>query len=431
MDEPASPRILSRKEHPISRKSIDPDALRILYRLHNHGFMAYLVGGCVRDLLLEKTPKDFDAATDAHPRQIRELFRNSRLIGHRFRLAHVYFPGGKYIEVSTFRRQSEFDSSNQEIHPQSDNTFGTPAEDALRRDITINGIFYNIADFSLVDYVGGLEDLQRGVIRCIGDPDEKFVHDPVRMIRVIRHAARTGFTIEENTYRSLRSHVEKIRLCSPARVGDEFLRELREGSTKESMRLMIETEMLFALFPSFLGPLEGEKEREDFLLFAAALDSLRLSEIPVPDEFYLALFLLPLLEYFCPPAAFPSGRKGQADFLLRVRQWVIDTLGPLHFPRQTREGATQFLGAQRIFQDFFPGGKIPFRVMRKPFFQPALRLMELGAKVRGKEPVRLSWPSEEKHFNRRRRKRRSRKKKEREPGANQGVEGIPPGNHTS
>ena len=128
MDETVTPRILSRTEHPISRKNIDPDVLRILYRLHNHGFLAYLVGGCVRDLLLGKTPKDFDAATDAHPRQIRELFRNSRLIGRRFRLAHVYFPGGKYIEVSTFRRHSEFDSSNPETHPQADNTFGTPAE---------------------------------------------------------------------------------------------------------------------------------------------------------------------------------------------------------------------------------------------------------------------------------------------------------------
>jgi poly(A) polymerase len=427
MDETVTPRILSRTEHPISRKNIDPDALRILYRLHNHGFLAYLVGGCVRDLLLGKTPKDFDAATDAHPRQIRDLFRNSRLIGRRFRLAHVYFPGGKYIEVSTFRRHSEFDSSNPETHPQADNAFGTPAEDAFRRDITINGIFYNIADFSLVDYVGGLEDLQRGSIRCIGDPEEKFVQDPVRMIRVIRHAARTGFPIEENTYRSLLSHVEKIRLCSPARVRDEFLRELREGSTQESIRLMIETGMLFALFPSFLGPLKEQKERQDFLLFAAALDSLRLSEISVPDEFYLALFLLPLLQFFCPSAEFPRGRRGQADYLLRVRQWVVDTLGPLHFPRQTREGATQFLSAQRIFQEFFPGEKLPLRLVQKVFFQPAFHLFELGAKVRGEEPVRLSWPSEEKPFYRRKRKHRARKKKKRGAGGNPAVEGIPPG----
>ena len=430
MDETVTPRILSRTEHPISRKNIDPDALKILYRLHSHGFLAYLVGGCVRDLLLGKTPKDFDAATDAHPRQIRELFRNSRLIGHRFRLAHVFFPGGKYIEVSTFRRHSEFGSADPETHPQSDNTFGTPAEDAFRRDITINGIFYNIADFSLVDYVGGLEDLQQGTIRCIGDPEEKFAQDPVRMIRVIRHAARTGFRIEENTYRSLLSHVEKIRLCSPARVRDEFLRELREGSTQESMRLMIETGMLFALFPSFLAPLKEQRERQDFLLFAAALDSLRLSEVPVPDEFYLALFLLPLLQFFCPSAEFPPGRRGQADYLLRVRHWVLDTLGPLHFPRHTREGAIQFLSAQRIFQEFLPGEKLPLRLVRKVFFQPAFHLFELGAKVRGNEPVRFSWPSEEKQFHRRGRKYRARRRKRRRAGGKPAVEGIPPGDQT-
>jgi poly(A) polymerase len=390
MDEIASPRILPRMGHPISRKNIDPDALRVLYRLHNHGFVAYLVGGCVRDLLLGKTPKDFDVATDAHPQQIRGLFRNSRLIGRRFRLAHVYFPGGKNIEVSTFRRRSEFDPSAPENHLQSDNTFGTPAEDVFRRDITINGIFYNIADFSLVDYVGGLEDLRRGMVRCIGDPEEKFVHDPVRMLRVIRHAARTGFAIEGNTYRSLLSHVERIRLCSPARVRDEFLREIREGASKKSMGLMIETGMFFSLFPSFLAPLQEGREREEFLRFASALDSLRLSETPFADEFYLALFLQPLLGYFCPNGEFPGGRKGQADFLHRVRRWVLETLGPLHFTRQAKEGASQLLGAQRIFREFMQERKLPLRVVRRPHFQPALHLFELTARVRGEEPTLFS-----------------------------------------
>jgi poly(A) polymerase len=408
MDQTVSPRIVSRTAHPISRKYIDSDALRVLYRLHHHGFAAFLVGGCVRDLLLEKIPKDFDVATDAYPRQVRDLFRSSRLIGRRFRLARIYFPGGKFIEVSTFRRRSEFDPSNQENHLSSDNTFGTPAEDAFRRDITINGVFYNLADFSLVDYVGGLEDLRLGLIRCIGDPEEKFVHDPVRMIRVIRHAARTGFAIVESTYRSLLSHVEEIRFCSPARVRDEFLRELREGSAGESMRLMIETGMLFALFPSFLAPLKEEGKKTEFLRFAASLDSLRLPSNPFPDEFYLALFLLPLLDHFCPAGEFPEGRRGQADFLLRVRQWVSDTLGPLHFTRQAKEGATQLLSAQRIFREFRPQGKLPLRLVRKPSFQPALHLFELGAKIRGEEPAPFSWSSSETPFHRRRKKHRPR-----------------------
>jgi poly(A) polymerase len=431
MDQPVLPRILPRPEHPISRKDIDPDALKILYRLYHHGFMAYLVGGCVRDLLLGKTPKDFDLATDAHPRQIRDLFRHSRLIGRRFRLAHVYFPGGKYIEVSTFRRRSEFDEPAPEPPSHSDNTFGTPAEDAFRRDITINGIFYNIADFSLADYVGGLEDLRRGIIRCIGDPDEKFVQDPVRMIRVIRHAVRTGFSIEENTYRSLLTHVERLRLCSPARVRDEFLRELREGAARESIQFMLQTGMLFVLFPSLAGPLQDGKRREYFLSSLEALDRLRLSEDAVSDDFYLAFFLLPFLEFFCPTEEFPGGRKGQADFQLKVREWLIHTLGPFLFTRHSRETAAQLLANQRLFQEFAPQGRLPLRLVRRPDFSQALRLFEMAAGVRGEESSPFSWPAADKKFSPRKRKRRFRKKRKRESRGNPAAGESPPGDPDS
>jgi poly(A) polymerase len=431
MDEPILPRIVPRPEHSISRKDIDPDALKILYRLHHHGFTAYLVGGCVRDLFLGKTPKDFDLATDAHPRQIRDLFRNSRLIGRRFRLAHIYFPGGKYIEVATFRRRSEFDEQTPDPSPHSDNTFGTPAEDALRRDITINGIFYNIADFSLVDYVGGLEDLRRGIIRCIGDPEEKFVQDPVRMIRVIRHAARTGFSIEENTYRSLLTHVDRLHLCSPARVRDEFLRELREGTARESIHRMLETGILFVLFPSLAGPLQDGKRKEYFLGSLEVLDRLRLSENAASDDFCLALFLLPFLEFFCPPEEFPGGRKGQADFQLKVREWLIHTLGPFLFTRHSRETATQLLAGQRILHQFAPPGKIPWRWARRPGFSRALRLFELGAGLRGEEPSHFFCPPADKKFSRRKRIRRFRKKRKRgNRGTPAGV-ASPPGDPVS
>jgi len=428
MAQPVLPRILPRSEHPISRVDIDPDALKILYRLHHHGFMAYLVGGCVRDLLLGKTPKDFDLATDAHPRQIRDLFRHSRLIGRRFRLAHVYFPGGKYIEVSTFRRRSEFDEQAPEPAPHSDNTFGTPAEDAFRRDITINGIFYNIADFSLVDYVGGLEDLRRGIIRCIGDPNEKFVQDPVRMIRVIRHAARTGFSVEDNTYRSLFTHVERLRLCSPARVRDEFLRELREGAARESIQFMLETGMLFVLFPSFSAPFQDGKRKEYFLHALEALDRLRHLEDPPPDEFYLALFLLPILEFFCPYGEFPPGLKGQADFHQKVRAWLTHTLGPFMFTRHSRETAAQLLAYQRVFQEFASQGRLPRRLARRPDISHALRLSEVAAGVRGEETLVFSWPLEEKKFSRRKRKRRFRKKRKRENVGNPAAGESSPGN---
>ncbi len=224
------PLILPRSHHPISRKMIDEDALKVLYRLHRHGFLAYLVGGSVRDLFLGKAPKDFDVATNAHPHEIRTLFKNSRLIGRRFRLVHVFFKGGKVIEVSTFRSHSEFeDLPTEEGNPTRTENFGTPMEDALRRDITINGLFYNIADFSVIDYVGGIRDLKDQVIRTIGDPEERFTQDPVRMIRVLRHAARTGFRIEDQTYQAILRHREEIKKCSPSRIRNEFLRGLKEG----------------------------------------------------------------------------------------------------------------------------------------------------------------------------------------------------------
>src|ERR671920_1916826 len=202
----AEPVIVPRAEHPISRRDIDADALKVLYRLHESGYVAYLVGGSVRDLLLSRRPKDFDIGTSAHPYQIKKLFRNCWIIGRRFRLAHVKF-GTKVIEVATFRRQvaageevvqdgvpapdPTTPEGEHQIH--RDNTFGTPEEDAFRRDFTINALFYDIATFSIIDYVGGLDDLRAGVVRAIGDPEVRLREDPVRMLRAISLAARLEF----------------------------------------------------------------------------------------------------------------------------------------------------------------------------------------------------------------------------------------------
>src|SRR5712672_4874601 len=203
------PRIVPREEHPISRRDIDADALKVLYRLRQFNYTAYLVGGSVRDLLIGRRPKDFDIGTSAHPYQVKKLFRNCWIIGRRFRLAHVKF-GQKVIEVATFRRQVAPGEENVQdgvpapdpntpegehlIH--HDNTFGTPEEDAFRRDFTINALFYDIATFSIIDYVGGLEDLRVGIVRSIGDPDVRLNEDPVRMIRAIALAARLDFTLD-------------------------------------------------------------------------------------------------------------------------------------------------------------------------------------------------------------------------------------------
>src|SRR3954464_8351268 len=229
----AEPTIVPRAEHTISRRDVDPDALKVLYRLHEHNYIAYLVGGSVRDLLLNRRPKDFDIGTSAHPHQVKKLFRNCWIIGRRFRLAHVKF-GSKTIEVATFRRQvgaSELtpemevadDGPTAELATegpprrraedhliQRDNTYGTPEEDAFRRDFTVNALFYDIGTFSIIDYVGGLADLDARIIRCIGDPGVRFLEDPVRMLRAVVLSARLEFTIDEPVLDAISTHAHEI-----------------------------------------------------------------------------------------------------------------------------------------------------------------------------------------------------------------------------
>ena len=244
------PHIIARPEHTVSRRDIEVEALKVLYRLHHAGYTAYLVGGGVRDLLLGKTPKDFDVVTDARPGELRKLFRNSRIIGRRFRLVQVFFKGGHIVEVSTFRCRSEFDElAEPEAGPAKETTYGTPAEDAQRRDLTINGLFYNIADFSLVDYVGGMEDLEAKRIRVIGEPSVRFVRDPVRMLRVLRHAARIGFTIDAAAWEEILAQGHLIRTCPPARVRDELLKDFHSGAARPFFELMLELKAVLCHLP--------------------------------------------------------------------------------------------------------------------------------------------------------------------------------------
>src|SRR5882672_8743762 len=241
-----SPRILPRPAHTVSRKDIDPDALKVLYRLKSHGFVAYLVGGGVRDLLLERQPKDFDISTSAHPQQVKKLFRNCFIVGRRFRLCHVRF-GRKVIEVSTFRRQAEPEEGDTLI--RRDNTFGSPEEDAFRRDFTVNALFYDIATFSVVDWVGEHADLRARVIRTIGDPGVRLREDPVRMLRAVALAARLDFSIDQDTVEAIRALRGEIVRSSPARILDEFYKILRQGRSRETFQKLHELGLLAYLLP--------------------------------------------------------------------------------------------------------------------------------------------------------------------------------------
>lgn len=290
------PKIVPRAEHGISRNQIDADALRVMYRLHQSGYRAYLVGGGVRDLLLGRRPKDFDIGTDAHPYQIKKLFRNCWIIGRRFRLAHVRFGPTKVVEVATFRRlivpgtETEpavvdtptdaplalatdgqpsvnlgegitltTDTSSDVQPPASpaarivhdDNTFGTPEEDAFRRDFTINALFYDIGTLSIIDYTGGIDDLRAGIVRCIGDPNERFQEDPVRMMRALVFAARLDFAVDEPVRDAIARHKLYIEHASPARVLEEFYKILRSGYAARTFEALSETGLLQHIAPEF------------------------------------------------------------------------------------------------------------------------------------------------------------------------------------
>lgn len=293
---PIEPLIVPRSRHAVSRKWISPNAVRVLYRLKEQGYHAYLVGGGVRDLLLGREPKDFDIATDAKPNEVKKVFRNCRLIGRRFRLAHIHFPD-EIIEVATFRSNMPMepeDGSSPEQTPAlqenageapappssepgepaaaaepalparprpprmlktedgmilRDNVFGTPEEDALRRDFTVNALFYSIADFSVIDYVGGMEDLGKGLIRIIGDPVVRFTEDPVRMVRAVRFAAMLGFEIEKDTYQAITELKDKVALASPARMYEEVLKLFLLGEGEKTYQLLRKTGLFEVIFP--------------------------------------------------------------------------------------------------------------------------------------------------------------------------------------
>ncbi|MEA2491077.1 MAG: poly(A) polymerase, partial [Acidobacteriota bacterium] len=288
--------VIDRGSHPISRRSIPENVLKVLYRLHRSGYRAYLCGGSVRDLLMGGTPKDFDVATDAHPAEVRRLFRNSRIIGRRFRLVHIIFQD-QIVEVATFRREPERpvpqeDDPAEDLLITDDNTFGSPLQDAKRRDFTINALFYNIDDFSVIDYVGGIDDLNAGRVRLIGEADVRFREDPVRMLRAIEFASRLGFEIEKETYDALIRHRADILKASPPRVSEEILDLLRRGWSRGAFRLMVDLALLEPLLPEIYNAIKGDGAPY-FWKMLEVLDRTVQSGRKVTDAVLLSVLMLP------------------------------------------------------------------------------------------------------------------------------------------
>ena len=293
-------RIVPRSEHGISRKDIDESALKVLYRLHKAGYQAHLVGGAVRDLLLKRHPKDFDVATDATPEQVKSLFRNCRLIGRRFRLAHIHF-GRHIIEVATFRAghghsaSGNLDASGRILR---DNVYGDIGEDALRRDFTVNALYYNVADFSVIDYVGGYEDIKKGRLCLIGDPDERYREDPVRMLRAIRFAYKLGFTIEESCKQFIIDQGALLQDIPSARLYDEVLKIFHSGHARECLQGLLEYNLFQYLFPEAANALERNDTALQFLKLAMQSTDDRIqNDLPVTPAFlFAALLWAPLQE---------------------------------------------------------------------------------------------------------------------------------------
>ena len=396
------PTVVARSEHSISRRDIDPDALKVLYRLHEHGYTAYLVGGSVRDLLLGRRPKDFDIGTSAHPHQVKKLFRNCWIIGRRFRLAHVKF-GPKTIEVATFRRQvdpADLPTDSPEVDealdaaPETpvgpdapfeeqvrsegthlaklraherlihrDNVFGTPEEDAFRRDFTINALFYDIATYSIIDYVGGLTDLENWLIRSIGDPGVRFLEDPVRMMRAVVFAARLDFDMDQPIVEAMEAHRHEIRKAAPPRLVEEYFKILRSGYAQKSFELLKETRLMREITPELdaAGPgLWQSIER---------LDRYRGRFPSAPDTLTNAILMGTLL---APLGLAGAPRRFSADPLERR----VD-LGILPMPRRDVERLHQILTMQPRLLDLRAPFKAQRSLLHRHVFPDALTWLEI------------------------------------------------------
>ncbi|MDZ7640620.1 MAG: poly(A) polymerase [Desulfurivibrio sp.] len=397
------PRVIPRSEHTVSRSGIDREALKVLYRLRDEGHTAYLVGGGVRDLLLGKQPKDFDISTSAKPGELRKIFRNSRIIGRRFRLVQVFFPGGKIIEVSTFRCRSEFELDGSEVETLAqDNTFGNPPEDAFRRDLTINALFYEIETFTVIDYTGGVEDLRNQLVRVVGDAERRLLRDPVRMLRAIRHAARAGFAIEGQTWAAIRRHVDKLALCPDSRLRDELFKDLRAGASRRWAELALASGIFFELFPFYRGIMptcdEAAGSHQELaaptppaqLLFKllTVVDSLTTGTGEISEELLLSMLLLPWAQ-----ARFglPERQLSRAEaykFSRQLRAELDEILAPLNIKRSNKEGMAVLLSNLPLLVHNCPakGEQWPRWLSRKGYFERCRAFYELYLAALAEQP---------------------------------------------
>ena len=428
----AAPTTIARSDHTLSRRHVDDDALQVIHRLQQNDFEAYLVGGGVRDLLLDRRPKDFDLGTSAHPQQIKRLFRNCWIIGRRFRLAHIRF-GEKTLEVATFRKQvppeTDTERATREAERERakqaaaaagdgrtrvrrfiprDNTFGSAEEDAFRRDFTINALFYDASTRSILDYVDGMRDIRSRTIRSIGDPNERFIEDPVRMLRAVVLAARLDLSIDPAVSAAIRRHRGEIVHSAPARLVEELYKIARSGACERVIRDLGDTGLL-----KFIAP-ELDRARSDALWTSlAALDRYRRRFDDSPATLGNAILLG---SFVSPFAKIERPRRREAHEPLAKRPLEV-SIGVLPIARRDLERLRQILDLQRRLADEQLSPRATRALMHRSAFADALTWME----IHGLTPALLGrWrvetsaaavsPDEDGPRPRRRRRRRRRRR---------------------
>ena len=379
---PSPVRIVPREGHGISRKDISPNALRVLYRLREGGFAAYLVGGAVRDLLIGGHPKDFDVATDATPEQVKSLFRNCRLIGRRFRLAHVIY-GREIIEVATFRANEDDGSGSREMGDEGrihrDNVYGTIEDDAVRRDFTANALYYAIEDFSVRDYTGGFEDVQNRLMRLIGDPETRYREDPVRMLRAVRLAAKLGFEIEAATAEPIPRLAGLLSGAAPARLFDECLKMFMAGHGERSFLALEQHGLLPALFGETAKALATNRSgalRGTLLGALRSTDARVQADRPVTPAFLFAALLWPA---YCRELAVlqKSGVETLAAQQRAADRVTLHQAERIALPRRFSLPMQEIWLLQPRFQQ--RQRKRVFRLLAHPRFRAAFDFLELRA----------------------------------------------------
>ena len=387
------PLIISRSEHGISRKDIDEPALKVLYRLHNAGYQACLVGGAVRDLLLGRHPKDFDVATDATPEQVNKLFRNCRLIGRRFRLAHIHF-GRQIIEVATFR--APHGETHEEHHDASgrilrDNVYGEIYDDVWRRDFTANALYYNIADFSVIDYVGGVKDIKDHRLRLIGDQETRYREDPVRMLRAIRFAAKLGFSIDEACKQAILKLGPLLADIPSARLFEEVLKLFHSGHAEESFFTLQEYDLLKYLFPDAVEGLNDASTHEFIRLAMHSTDNrVRLDKPVTPAFLFAALLWAPVKQQT--ELNMESGMPHAVALQKAGAKLISQQVQKVSIPRRFTSTMRDIWSLQSRFR--YRAGRRAYGVLHHPKFRAAYDFLCLRANAGDAEMEACQWWTE-------------------------------------